>query len=119
MCRWLAYYCKPVRMDKVLFGPQHSLIEQSLHSRLGAETTTATASVSAGTGRTAPPVLQEHGACVERPEPARPRQAVESHLFIAHVRATSGTPVQQSNCHPFRYGKWLWAHNGVVHDSPR
>ena len=41
---------------------------------------------------------------------------VESHLFIAHIRATSGTPVQQSNCHPFRYGKWLWAHNGVVHD---
>ena len=39
MCRWLAYYGKPVRMDEVLYGPQHSLIEQSLHSRLGAETT--------------------------------------------------------------------------------
>src|ERR1700758_3735738 len=39
MCRWLAYYGKPVRMDKVLFGPQHSLIEQSLESRLGAEPT--------------------------------------------------------------------------------
>jgi glutamine amidotransferase len=37
-------------------------------------------------------------------------------LFIAHIRATSGTPVQQTNCHPFRYGKWLWAHNGVVHE---
>jgi glutamine amidotransferase len=24
--------------------------------------------------------------------------------------------VQQTNCHPFRYGKWLWAHNGVVHE---
>ena len=39
MCRWLAYYGKPVRMDKVLFGPQHSLIEQSLSSRMGAEPT--------------------------------------------------------------------------------
>ena len=37
---------------------------------------------------------------------------VESHLFVAHVRATTGTPVQQTNCHPFRYGKWLWVHNG-------
>jgi glutamine amidotransferase len=42
--------------------------------------------------------------------------AVESHLFIAHVRATTGTPVQQTNCHPFRYGKWLWVHNGLITD---
>jgi glutamine amidotransferase len=41
---------------------------------------------------------------------------VESHLFLAHVRATTGTPVQQTNCHPFRYGKWLWMHNGVIGD---
>jgi predicted glutamine amidotransferase len=27
---------------------------------------------------------------------------VESPLFLAHIRATTGTPVQQSNCHPFR-----------------
>jgi predicted glutamine amidotransferase len=24
--------------------------------------------------------------------------------------------VQQTNCHPFRYGKWLWVHNGLVRD---
>ena len=41
---------------------------------------------------------------------------VESHLFIAHVRATTGTPVQPTNCHPFVHGKWLWAHNGLVAD---
>ena len=39
---------------------------------------------------------------------------IESHLFIAHVRATSGTAIQQTNCHPFRHGKWLFVHNGVV-----
>ena len=26
--------------------------------------------------------------------------------------ASTGTPVQQSNCHPFRYDRWLWFHNG-------
>jgi predicted glutamine amidotransferase len=39
---------------------------------------------------------------------------IESPLFLAHVRATSGTAVQQTNCHPFRHGRWLFVHNGVV-----
>ena len=39
MCRWLAYYGKPIRMDKVLFQGEYSLIDQSLKSRLGAEPT--------------------------------------------------------------------------------
>ena len=30
------------------------------------------------------------------------------------MRATSGTAIQQTNCHPFRHGKWLFVHNGVV-----
>jgi predicted glutamine amidotransferase len=24
--------------------------------------------------------------------------------------------VQQTNCHPFRHGRWLWMHNGLIHD---
>ena len=32
---------------------------------------------------------------------------VESPLVFAHIRASSGSPVQQTNCHPFRYGRWL------------
>ena len=30
------------------------------------------------------------------------------------MRATSGTAVQQTNCHPFRHGRWLFVHNGVL-----
>jgi glutamine amidotransferase len=46
----------------------------------------------------------------------------ESHLFIAHVRAAIGSPVQQTNCHPFRRGNWLFVHNGYLggfHDVRR
>ena len=39
---------------------------------------------------------------------------IRSPLFLAHVRATTGTPQQQTNCHPFRCGHWLWAHNGGI-----
>jgi len=117
MCRWLAYYGKPIRMDKVLYGPQHSLIEQSLHSRLGAETTNGD---GFGIGWYSP--SGEPGV-FKSVEPAwndrNLREIaghVESNLFLAHIRASSGTPVQQTNCHPFRYGRWLWVHNGVVRD---
>jgi glutamine amidotransferase len=39
---------------------------------------------------------------------------IRSRLFLAHVRAGTGTPVQQTNCHPFRYNNWLFVHNGHV-----
>ncbi|HEV3318928.1 MAG TPA: hypothetical protein VG053_04225 [Solirubrobacteraceae bacterium] len=41
MCRWLAYSGSPLLLKEALYGLANSLIEQSLHSRLGAETTNA------------------------------------------------------------------------------
>ena len=35
-------------------------------------------------------------------------------LYLAHVRASTGAPVQETNCHPFRYGRWLFVHNGFI-----
>jgi glutamine amidotransferase len=39
---------------------------------------------------------------------------ITSDLFLAHVRSSTGTAVQQTNCHPFRHGRWLWMHNGLI-----
>src|SRR5690606_3541265 len=39
---------------------------------------------------------------------------IRTPLFFAHVRASTGSPVQRSNCHPFRHGRWLWMHNGIL-----
>ena len=38
MCRWLAYSGSPVLLEDLLYKPQNSLVVQSLHSQLGAET---------------------------------------------------------------------------------
>ena len=38
MCRWLAYSGSPLLLDELLYKPKHSLIDQSLHSTMGAET---------------------------------------------------------------------------------
>jgi glutamine amidotransferase len=39
---------------------------------------------------------------------------IRSPRVFAHIRAAIGSPVQQTNCHPFRQGRWLWMHNGYV-----
>ena len=41
---------------------------------------------------------------------------VESPLVFAHIRASTGSAVQETNCHPFRYRNWLWMHNGLIRD---
>ena len=48
---------------------------------------------------------------------------VASHItsghFFAHIRAAIGSAVQQTNCHPFRHGRWLFMHNGFIADFAR
>ena len=117
MCRWLAYFGSPVRIEDLLFKPTHSLIDQSLHSQLGAETTNGDGFGIGWYG------IGETPGMFHSVEPAwndrnlRELAAhVESPLVFAHIRASSGSPVQQTNCHPFRYGRWLWMHNGVLRD---
>src|SRR5947208_16868924 len=39
MGRWMAWSGQPVSIEELLFQPTHGLIDQSLHSRMGAETT--------------------------------------------------------------------------------
>ena len=39
---------------------------------------------------------------------------IRSGLFLAHVRASTGTATARSNCHPFAHGKWLFMHNGQI-----
>ena len=39
MCRWMAWSGQPVLVEELLFKSQHGLIDQSLHSKLGVETT--------------------------------------------------------------------------------
>ena len=118
MCRWLAYSGSPVGLDDLLFTSENSLVVQSRHSRLGVETVNGD---GFGVGWYAPDV--ELPAVFRSIEPAwndRNLREVTSHiyssLFLAHIRASTGTAVQQTNCHPFRYGKWLWVHNGLVRD---
>jgi glutamine amidotransferase len=125
MCRWLAYSGTPILLEELLYKPEHSLIDQSRQSRLGAETTNGD---GFGTGWYTDPATEaldpaDTPALFRGIGPAwsdrnlRDLAAhVRSHLFFAHIRAATGTgsATQESNCHPFRHGKWLWMHNGMI-----
>jgi glutamine amidotransferase len=39
-----------------------------------------------------------------------------SHIFVAHVRTATIGSLTKHNCHPFRSGKWLFAHNGTIYE---
>jgi glutamine amidotransferase len=39
---------------------------------------------------------------------------IHSHLYFAHVRASTGTPITRPNCHPFACGRWMFMHNGII-----
>jgi glutamine amidotransferase len=120
MCRWLAYFGDPDRMGELVYNPSHSLIEQSRAARFTSHLTNADGfgvgwyglSELPGVYRSVAPAWSDRNLqelCAQ----------IESPLFLAHVRATTGTPVQQTNCHPFRDGRWLFVHNGFVDHYPR
>lgn len=117
MCRWLAYTGSPILIQELLYRPTHSLIDQSLHSDLGAETTNGDGFGIGWYG------VGETPALFHSIEPAwndRNLRELSGHvksgLVFAHIRASSGSPVQQTNCHPFRYGRWLFMHNGLIRE---
>jgi len=115
MCRWMAWSGQPVLIDELLFKTPHGLIDQSLHSRMGVETTNGDGFGLGWYGMGEGPALYHSVAPAWGDENLRELAAhIESPLFVAHVRATTGTAVQQTNCHPFRHGRWLFVHNGVI-----
>jgi len=115
MCRWIAYSGSPLVLRQLLYEPEHSLIVQSLHSQLGAEETNGDGFGIGWYGDEPTP------AVFRSIEPAwndRNLRELSGHvtsgLVFAHIRASTGSPVQQTNCHPFRHGNWLWMHNGFI-----
>jgi predicted glutamine amidotransferase len=115
MCRWIAYRGEITALEHYVTTPDHSLISQSIQAL---ESTAATNGDGFGLGW--------YGS---HPEPGLYREIrpawsdenlrylcrhLQSHLFFAHVRAATGTPVTRPNCHPFACGRWLFMHNGFV-----
>ena len=118
MCRWMAYIGEPVRAEELVFQPVHSIIDQSLHAKLTGVTTNGDGFGIGwyGEDRSNPAIYKGTHPAWNDENLREVARHIRTPLLFAHVRASSGTPVQRSNCHPFRHGRWLWMHNGSLAD---
>ena len=117
MCRWMAWLGQPVLIEELLFNSPHGIVDQSLHARMGAEPTNGDGFGLGWYGNQPTPAVYRSVAPAWSDANLRELAAhVESGLFLTHVRAAIGSPVQETNCHPFRHGRWLFVHNGFIAD---
>ena len=116
MCRWIAYFGNPIPMRMLLYDTTHGLVEQSRRDRLAGGYPNADGvglgwydevEASPGLYRSTLPAWGDRNL-------RDLAGHIRSPLFLGHVRAATGTPVEQSNCHPFRHGRWLFQHNGFI-----
>ena len=115
MCRWLSYLGPETYLDRLLFEPKYSLVQQSLAARKSVCATQGDGFGLGWYGDHADPGLYREAlpAWNDRNLRSLARQ-LRARLFFAHVRASTGTDTARSNCHPFAYDKYLFMHNGQI-----
>ena len=115
MCRWIAYRGQPVFIEDYVTKADHSLIQQSLHAEEGK---TETNGDGFGLGwygdRDEPGIYREILPAWNDCNLKSLAAQIQSALFFAHVRASTGTATSRNNCHPFAAGRWMFMHNGQI-----
>ena len=120
MCRWLGYLGSPIEPRELLYDPDRSLIEQSRRHAPDMPLPNGDGTGLGWYGHREVPALFRSAAPAWGDETLRElAMEISTPLFLAHVRAGTGTPVQQTNCHPFRYRNWLFVHNGYINEFPQ
>jgi len=117
MCRWIMYSGEPLLASKLVCNPKNSLITQSIdakeenHFKVNAD----------GVGFGWYTNIHPEPGLYRDPLPAWSNENfkelcnnIQSPLFFAHVRASTGAASINVNCHPFKYKNMLFMHNGAV-----
>lgn len=119
MCRLLAYKGTPIVLDKLLYQPKNSLINQSFQAKELEEPLNGD---GFGVGWYVPDLHHEPATFVSVFPAWNNRNLkslapkIKAQCLFAHVRAASVGDVSESNCHPFQYQNLLMMHNGGVED---
>ncbi len=122
MCRWIAYSGKPIFLDTLITRPTHSLVKQSLESRMHyKQDGTRLATNGDGFGMGWYGSEKPDPGLFKVPDPAWNNENIteicphiKANIFMAHIRAASNGAIQRSNAHPFKYKNWLFQHNGHI-----
>ena len=93
MCRWNGYFGQPVLMDELLFRPSTASSIRAFTRAWAWRRPTGTASASAGTARATSGTPARYRSVTPAWSDANLRDLashIESPLFLAHIRATTG-----------------------------
>jgi predicted glutamine amidotransferase len=115
MCRWQTYCGPAIYMDQLIYEPEHSLIDQSMHAL---ESKSAINADGVGVGwygeRNDPGVYRQIQPAWNDNNLRNLAHHISASLFFAHVRTSTGTAVSISNCHPFVHDNCMFMHNGKI-----
>lgn len=115
MCRWMAYMGAPRVIEALVYDGKRALCGQAQHSYQAKLGVHGDGGGLGWYGRQPEPGLYRNpGPAWADPNLRELTRMVESHIFFAHVRASTGAPNLFVNCHPFRCERWLFMHNGQI-----
>jgi predicted glutamine amidotransferase len=115
MCRWITYLGPAIYLEKLIYEPENSLVRQSLSARRARVPTNGDGSGIGWYGeRDLPGLYRETRPAWNDPNLRSLAHQIQSRLFFAHVRASTGTATSVANCHPFSFRKWMFMHNGQI-----
>ncbi len=122
MCRFLAWCGAPRFLDELVLNQTRSLVEQSRNALIGKTPINADGfGLAWYSDREAPCFYKDTNPAWSDANLKQLTHHTRSRLFLAHVRASTGTATSRNNCHPFGYGRWSFMHNGQAggHDRIR
>lgn len=115
MCRWVAYNGEPVFLEEFVSRPCQSLVAQSRRCHEAKTEVNADGFGLAWYGeRARPGVFRDIRPAWSDENLLSIAHQIRSRLFLAHVRASTGTATTRANCHPFTVDDWVFMHNGQV-----
>ncbi|WFD08295.1 glutamine amidotransferase subunit [Malassezia vespertilionis] len=125
MCRLLVFKgTEPILLSHLLTRPAHSIINQAFDSRLRVDLNRPINGDGFGVGwydSEWDPELGDAPCIFTSVTPAwnntnlhRLAEKIKSPLVFGHVRASTAGALSETNCHPWRYGRLMWMHNGQI-----
>lgn len=115
MCRWMAYVGSPRLIEEFVYDGKNALCGQAQHSHKAKLGVHGDGGGLGWYGKPPEPgIYRNPGPAWADPNLRELTRMVESRIFFAHVRASTGAPNLFVNCHPFRCKRWMFMHNGQI-----